>query len=214
MRRALLAAAACLTAASTAAAQRVVIGPQFAFGEYREITSTQRYVATGFGGTLTLAWKKLGADVSFAGLSYEPYDDGLGQQSFKATQLDAHLRYRVWRGASLEAGFVSRTSDNEFAAQSVGSIRLGAHAAVPLGPDAGAMVRYNVLVGSKFSGGGTAGLGMDVGLGVFYGLAKGRVRLTGDYEFERINRTVDPGTGDIDAPIQQILGKVGLAVTF
>lgn len=213
MKRALAVAALAVLPAA-AAAQNVVIGPQFAFGEYREITRTQRYIATGFGATLTLAWKKFGADVAYTGLSYEPYDDQLGQASFKANEFDVRVRYRVFRGVSLQAGVMNRKSDDEFAAQSVGSFRLGAHSAVTLGPGAGASVRYDFLLGSKFSGGGTAGFGMDVGLGVFYGFAKNRVRLTGDYEFQRVNRTVDPGSGDIDAPIQQILGKIGLAVTF
>lgn len=196
------------------AAQRVVIGPHFAFGDYREINRTLRFNAGGAGGTIELAWRRFGADFAFASFTYEPYDDGLGQAEFKATQVDARLRYRVYRGLSLEAGFTNRESDDEFQGQSVGAVRLGAHAAVGLGPAAGATVRYNFLTGSKFSGGGSAGLGLEAGVGVFYGFAHGRFRLTGAYEYQRFNRTIDTGGGEADVPIQQILGRVGAAVAF
>lgn len=210
--RCLIAAACCGPAALSG--QRAVVGTHFAFGDYREINRTLRFTPGGAGATLELAWQRFGADVSFASLTYQPYDDSFGQKEFKATQVDARLRYRVYRGLSLEAGFTNRKSDDEFLGQSVGAVRVGALAAVGLGPAAGATVRYNFLAGGKFSGGGNASVGLEAGVGVFYGFANGRFRLTGAYEYQRFNRTVDTGSGDADVPIQQILARVGAAVAF
>jgi hypothetical protein len=212
MKRALAFLATAGITVTPASAQRVVAGAHFAFGDYREVSRALVYGATGIGGTLAVSWGRFGGDLEVAALEYEEDDGTL--TPFKATQLDGRLRYRVYRGLSVEAGFTNRKSDDEFLGQSVGAIRLGAHAAVGLGPAAGATVRYNFLTGSKFSGGGSAGLGLEAGVGVFYGFANGRFRLTGAYDYQRFNRTIDTGGTDEDVPIQQVLARIGAAVSF
>ena len=75
-------------------------------------------------------------------------------------------------------------------------------------------VRANYLGGAKFSGGGNSSLGIEMGLGLSVGKANGRYRLTGDYEFQRFNRSTDNGSGEVKVPIQQALARIGLAVGF
>jgi len=43
----------------------------------------------------------------------------------------------------------------------------------------------------------------------------GRLHGTAAYTFQRINRKTNPGgTGEIDAPVQETVARVGLAVGF
>ncbi len=45
------------------AAQHVAIGPQVAFGDYREVSSDLHYRGGGIGAKATLEWKKFSADI-------------------------------------------------------------------------------------------------------------------------------------------------------
>ena len=81
-----------------------------------------------------------------------------------------------------------------------------------LGPGATVLFRANYLAAPKFSGGGRAAFSLDLGLGLDVRLA-GRLHGVVEYAFERVNRKTDPGgTGEIAAPIQQTLARVGLAI--
>ena len=116
--------------------------------------------------------------------------------------------------ASLEVGIIRRTADPELDAQSVGAVRLGARSFYEIGPGATILFRANYLAAPKFSGGGRAPFSLDLGLGLDVRLA-GRLRGTAAYAFQRINRKTSPGsTGEIDAPIQETVGRVGLALAF
>ena len=53
---------------------------------------------------------------------------------------------------------------------------------------------------------------MELGLGVSYGLGAGRVRLTGDYELQRIDRRTTVGGQRLDVPIQSSVARFGVAV--
>lgn len=196
------------------AAQTVGLGVQGVFGDYREQTGSLHY--TGSGGALT-AWAakgKFGAEVVVTGITYKPADDGTAVDEFKATQIDARLRYYIAGAVSVEAGFTNRTVDKEFAAQEVGAIRFGARGHYVLGPGADIVFRANYLGGAKFSGGGKASLGVEFGLGLSVGKSNGRYRVIGDYEFQRFNRTTDNGSGTIKVPLQQAVARIGVAVGF
>src|SRR5205807_931626 len=82
------------------------------------------------------------------------------------------------------------------------------------GPRATVSLRANYLAAPKFSGGGRAAFSLDLGLDLDVRLA-GRLHGVVDYTFERVNRKTDPGgTGEIAAPIQQTLARVGLGIGF
>jgi hypothetical protein len=93
-------------------------------------------------------------------------------------------------------------------------VRIGARSFYEIGPGATVLFRANYLAAPKFSGGGHAGFSIDLGLGLDVRLA-GRLHGTAGYTFQRINRKTNPGgTGEIDAPIQETVARVGLAIAF
>jgi len=200
-------------AAAPLPAQRFVFGLAGVGGDYREATNDLRYDVSGLGGTAVLTLGRFAAEAAVMGLTYEPNQSGTAADKFEATQFDGYLRYRVLRWASLELGVTNRDVKDEFRAQSAAAFRIGVHSAAALGANGGVAARVNYLAGAKFSGGGSAPFAMDVGLSAFYAFAKGRLRITAESQFQHFNRTVDVG-GTQDVPIQQVLGRLGLAVGF
>jgi opacity protein-like surface antigen len=192
----------------------VTIGPQFALGSYREVASGLRYQGTGFGGAASARYRRLSAEAAVVRLSLDPASGSAATSGFTATEVSAWVAYDVATYASVEAGFIRRTADPEFDAQSVGAVRIGARSFYEIGPGATVLFRANYLAAPKFSGGGHAGFSIDLGLGLDVVLA-GRLHGTAGYTFQRINRKTNPGgTGEIDAPIQETVARVGLAVGF
>jgi hypothetical protein len=197
-------------------AQHIAIGPQVAFGDYREVSSDLHYRGTGIGLKTTVSWKKLSADVMLSKVKYKPTNDGTATAEFDASELDLRLRYYISGPVSGELGFISRKADPEFEAQSVGAVSAGAQMAYVLGPGVRMALNGGLLFGSKFSGGGsTSALGaLRLGLGLTVDALRGRLQATGDYDFQRFSRKTDDGSGELPAPIQQSLGRVGLAIAF
>ncbi|MGH7529091.1 MAG: hypothetical protein ACREMN_01775 [Gemmatimonadales bacterium] len=214
-----LAAAAALAvpAAGGLAAQHVVVGPQVVFGDYREVSANLHFRGAGVGAAASLTWKDLSLDVSGTFIDYDPVDDPTGTlASFKATEFDARVRYYVGGPASVEIGIVSREMDPEFEAQSVGAVTAGGRIDYLLGPGVRMRGRAGLLFAPKFSGGGTASpIGaIELGLGFTVDALRGRLRLTADYDFQRIARTTHYGSGEVDVPIQQSLARVGVALVL
>ena len=197
------------------AAQHVAIGPQVAFGDYREVSSDLHYRGAGAGVKATLTWKKFSADVDLSKVKYKPQTSA-ATADFDASEVDVRLRYYVTGPVSAELGFINRKMKPEFEAQSVGAVTLGARMAYVLGPGVGMSLNGGLLFGSKFSGGGTtSALGaLQLGLGITVDALHGRVLVTGDYGFQRFSRKTDDGSGALPAPIQQSLGRVGFAIAF
>ena len=197
-------------------AQHGSIGGQIVFGDYREVSSDLNYRGSGGGVAASFTYKKLGVEGSLASVSYDPVAGSTATASFKATQLDIRARYYITGPVSAEVGITNRKAKPEFEAQSVGAVRVGARMSYLLGPGVNMGLRGGMLFGSKFSGGGTVGgLGaLELGLNMTVDAMKGRLRLTGDYDFQRFARTTGSGPGKADVPIQQALGRVGLAVAF
>jgi hypothetical protein len=197
-------------------AQHVSIGPQIAFGDYREVSSDLHYRGSGIAAKTTLMWKKLSADVVLSKITFKPANDGAATTAFDASEVDVRLRYYITGPVSGELGLIRRNADPEFEAQSVGAVTAGAQMAYLLGPGARMALNGGLMFGSKFSGGGsTSGIGaLRLGLGLTVDALKGRVRLTGDYGFQRFSRKTENGSGAVAAPIQQSLGRLGVALVF
>jgi len=123
-------------------AQHVSIGPQVAFGDYREVSSDLHYRGAGAGVKVTLTWKKFSADVDLSKVKYKPQTSA-ATADFDASEVDVRLRYYVTGPVSAELGFINRKMKPEFEAQSVGAVTLGARMAYVLGPG----VRMALLVG-------------------------------------------------------------------
>lgn len=215
MSRAAAGVALLLLASQTVLAQvSVTVGPQFALGSYREVASGLRYQGTGFGGAASARYRRLSAEADVVRLTLDPATGSSATSGFTATEVSAWVAYDVATYASVEAGLLRRTADPEFDAQSVGAVRIGARSFYEIGPGATVVFRANYLAAPKFSGGGHAAFSVDLGLGLDARLA-GRLHGTAGYTFQRINRKTNPGgTGEIDAPIQETVARLGLAMGF
>jgi hypothetical protein len=197
-------------------AQHFAVGPQIAFGDYREVSSNLHYRGSGIGAKASGSWRKFSADVILSKVKYKPSTDGTATREFDASEIDVRLRYYITGPVSGELGFVSRKADPEFEAQSVGAVTVGAQMAYLLGPGVHMSLNGGLMFGSKFSGGGTtSALGaLRLGLGLTVDALRGRVQVTGDYGFQRFSRETDDGSGAVSAPIQQSLGRMGFAIAF
>ena len=197
-------------------AQHFSVGPQIVFGDYREVSADLHYRGVGEGAMATVTWKKLSADIAISKLTYKPASDATATQQFDAREFDVRLRYFVSGPISAELGFVNRTAKPEFEAQSMGAITAGAHMGYLLGPGVHMALRGGLMFGPRFSGGGMISpLGaLRLGLGLNVDALRGRLRFNGDYDFQRISRKTNDGSGELPAPIQQSLGRVGIAVAF
>jgi hypothetical protein len=196
-------------------AQQFSIGPQIAFGDYKEVSADLHYRGGGIAAKASMSWKKFSADVVLSKLKYQP-EGGTATADFDASEVDVRLRYYIAGPVSGELGFVNRKTDPEFEAQSVGAALIGARINYLLGPGVRVALNGGVLAGSKFSGGGSVSpLGaIQLGLGMTVDALRGRLQFTGDYGFQRFSRETDDGSGPASAPIQQSMGRIGLAIAF
>jgi hypothetical protein len=212
--RALLVLAAALplalVAARPAAAQRVGGGVALAFADYAEQGASLRFAGSGVAGHASVEWRRLALHLAAASLSFEP--DAGAAEAFDALQLDARLRLRVSRLASFEAGWLSRDVEPLHAAQSVAALRLGALVAFPIAAGSDVSLRSSWLAASRFSGGGSAPFGVEVGLGMSYAPWSERLRVTGDLEFQRFDRRTSTASGRLAAPIQSTTARLGVMV--
>ena len=196
-------------------AQRFSIGPQVAFGDYKEVSPDLHYRGGGMAVKATFSWKKMSAEAVASKLKYKP-EGGAATTDFDASEIDVRVRYLIAGPVSGELGFINRKTDPEFEAQSVGAVVVGARIGYLLGPGVHLSLNGGVLAGSKFSGGGTvSALGaIQLGLGMSVDALRGRLQLTGDYGFQRFSRETDDGSGPASAPIQQSVGRIGLSIAF
>ena len=198
-------------ASRPAAGQLLTVGPEFVLADYREVASGLRYRGSGFGAALWARRDRLSVEAAVVSVSLDPSAGSAATTSFTATQVDAWVAYDVAAYASIEVGLLHRSADPEFDAQSVGAVRVGARSFYDIGPGATVVFRANYLAAPKFSArtfAGTDIYGLDLRLA-------GRLHGTATYAFTRMNRRTNPGgTGEVDAPIQQSLARVGLALAL
>ncbi|MGH7699718.1 MAG: hypothetical protein ACREMJ_04250 [Gemmatimonadales bacterium] len=197
-------------------AQSLALGPQLVLGDYREVSSDLHYRGAGFGAALTVSYHKVAADVALAQVDYDPTDDANAVDGFQARQFDARVRYYLTGPVSAELGVMSRTVDVDFAAQEAAAVRVGVRVSQLVDPAVRLVLRGNYLAAAKFSGGGSAPFGVDLGLGVSGDLGRGRVRarVVAEYEFQYFGRHTGEGPDEVSVPIQQVLLRFGVAAAF
>ncbi len=213
MRRTIVAALLLVPAA--VAAQNVTAGAEFAMTDYREQGTALRFQGTGFSARLELSVWRIQARVRTTRLTIEGTESG-GRVTdpFVLEQPEFHIAYRVSPRIGIEVGGLNRAIDPEHAAQSLQAWRVGGSFLQPLAPGADVGVRASYLRVTRFGGGGTAPFGVELGLRVSYGPGAGRFRLTGEYEFQRIDRRTTIGGQDLQVPIQSAVARVGLSAAF
>jgi hypothetical protein len=129
-------------------------------------------------------------------------------------QIGARVGFKAVSLVAVEAGFFRRSIAPGRAAQSYSAATLGVRAAYPLAPGASVALRTAYVASTDFTGGGSAPFGIELGLSAAYGPGSGRFRLTGDFDFQRIDRHTDQGGGELSVPIQSSLARFGVAVAF
>ena len=195
-------------------AQRISGGVQYAFAEYAEQGSTLHFDGVGSSAYVAVGWRRFDMSYSAARLAFVPSTAGDITEPFDVTQTDLRLRIRATRLVSVEAGFLNRDVRPLNAAQSVAAVRVGAVMAIPLAAGADVAVRANYLAGSRFSGGGRAPFGVEIGLGVSYAPWWDRVRLTGDLDFLRLDRRITTTQGSIPSPIESSTARLGVMLAY
>lgn len=213
MRRALV--VALLVVPGALAAQSVTAGGELAMTDYREQGAALRFQGTGFSARLALSVWRIEAQVRTTRLTMEGKESGdRVTDPFVLEQPEFRVRYRVSPRIGIEVGGLNRTIDPDHAAQSLRAWRAGGSFLQPLAPGADVGVRASYLYVTDFGGGGSAPFGLELGLGVSYGPGAGRFRLTGEYEFQRIDRRTTIAGQQLEVPIQSAVARVGLSAAF
>ena len=77
-------------------------------------------------------------------------------------------------------------------------------------------IRLPLRVTDRCAGGaGPLGWDMPAAIGVKVARPDALVvNITGDYGFQRISRKTNDGSGEVSVPIQQSLGRIGIAISF
>lgn len=194
---------------AAAPAQTVRFGLQGVGVTYSEINQGRRAEGGGVGGTFSLRWRRFLLDASGMKARMNPKGSA-GGPSFDLLEGDVRLSYAFAPGFAVEVGGGRRAVTPEFATQSVGVVRLGLWSEIALNRISSIWARGAYLVNSRFDGGGSANLAVELGLGASVGTANGRFRGRTDFEFQRIDRKV----GTAAVPLEMAVGKLGLEIGF
>lgn len=208
--RALVTLGAALALAVTAprlAAQYVRVGVNAVGITHTEISEAARTEGAGIGGLVSVRVGRFGLDLSGFTAKLDSVDGG---PAFDVLQGDARASVRIATGFAFEVGGGRRAIDPEFSAQDVGYGRVGFLTEFRLASIGGVWGRGAYLVAPTFSGGGSAGFSLELGFGAGIGTSNGRFRGRVEYEFQRLDRTVN----QVDVPIQQSVAKLGVDVGF
>jgi hypothetical protein len=202
-------------AAAPLSAQQVTLGAGYAFSDYREQADFLHFRGAGPSVLLTVEHGRLALRADAWHLSMDPTGEAAaGLESFTVDEINVRLGVRAVSVLALEAGYLRRSVAPSRAAQSYSAATLGLRAAYPLAPGAEVAVRTSYVAGTDFTGGGSAPFGIELGLSAVYGPGSGRFRVTGDYEFQRIDRRTDQNGSRVSVPIQSSVARLGLAVRF
>jgi hypothetical protein len=213
--RGLLVLGLAATAAAPLAAQQFSVGAGYALADYREQAAFLHFRGDGPTATLTAERGRLALRVDATHLSLDPSGGGGSSlEAFTVDQFSVRLGVRTMSLVGLEAGFFRRSTAPSRAAQSYSAATLGLRAAYPLAPGADVALRTAYVAGTDFTGGGSAPFGIELGLTAAYGPGSGRLRLSGDFEFQRIDRRTDQNGTRLSVPIQSSLARFALVVKF
>jgi hypothetical protein len=135
-------------------------------------------------------------------------------ESFTVDQIGIRAGVRAISFVVVEAGYLRRSTAPGRAAQSYSAVTFGVRAPYQLAPGADVALRTAYVAGTGFSGGGSAPFGIELGLSASYGPGSGRLRLTGDFDFQRVDRRTDQDGGRVSVPIQSSVARMGVAVKF
>jgi hypothetical protein len=196
-------------------AQQFTVGGGYALADYREQATFLHFRGSGPTAALSVERGRIALRAEASHLSLEPAGDASSAlEEFTADQYSVRVGFRTYSVVAIEAGWLRRSIAPSRAAQSYSALTLGMRAAYPLAPGADIGLRTAYVAGSDFTGGGSAPFGIELGLAVSYGPATGRFRVTGDFDFQRIDRRTDQNGTRLSVPIQSSVARLGLEVKF
>jgi hypothetical protein len=215
VKRLLLALAFLVSSGTELAAQQITVGAGYSLADYREQASFLHFRGSGPTALLAVERGRLSLRVDASHLSLDPAGDAAGTlEPFSIDQISVRVGVRTMTLVSVEAGFFRRSTAPSRAAEAFTAATLGVRAAYALAPGADVSLRTSYVAGTDFSGGGSAPFGIELGLSAGYGPGSGRVRLVGDFEFQRIDRRTDQAGTWVSVPIQSSLARLGLVARF
>jgi hypothetical protein len=202
-------------AAAPLSAQQVTLGAGFALSDYREQADFLHFRGSGPTAQLSVERGRLALRADAWHLSMDPTGEAAAAlESFTVDEFNVRLGVRTVSVLAVEAGYLRRSIAPSRAAQSYSAATFGLRAAYPLAPGAEVSARTSYVAGTDFTGGGSAPFGIELGLSAGYGPGSGRFRVTGDYEFQRIDRRTDQNGTRLSVPIQSSVARLGVAVRF
>jgi hypothetical protein len=175
---------------------------------YTEVSESSRSQGVGGAATLAIRWRRFGLEGLAIKTHLVPDNDELEPYDF--VQWDVRFNYWIAPIFAIEIGGEWWGIDPEFAAQEVGTGRVGFVSQYALARISEIWVRGAYLVNPRFSGGGEAGLAVELGLGVAVGTSNGLFRVQAESDFQRIDREVN----GIDVPIQLTQARLGVVFGF
>jgi hypothetical protein len=198
-----------------AAAQQVTVGAGYALADYQEQAAFLHFKGSGPTATLNVERGRLSFRADASHLDFDPTENGATPlEPFKVDQYSVRLGVRAMSLVGVEIGYFRRATAPSRAAQSYSAATLGVRAAYALAPGADVGVRTAYVASMDFSGGGSAPFGIELGLSAAYGPGSGRFRLTGDYEFQRIDRRTEQNGSRLSVPIQSSVARLGVSARF
>lgn len=191
-----------------AAAQVFTLGAHGVAVTHIEVNQDLKSHGFGYGAMLRLRVGRLALE----GMGYRASLDSDDELLIPFTVLEGAVRllYDFAPTVAAEVGFTHRAVDPEFSAQDLGTFTVGLRARNRLARVAAIQVRAAYLVAPEFSGGGSAPLAFELGLGTTIGPDGGHWRFQFAYDFQRLDRKVN----DLDSPIQVTQARVGFELLF
>ncbi len=194
--------------AAPAAGQTFRAGVHGVAVRHNEIDAALSATGLGAGGVLGARLGRIAIEARGYWAQVDPDDEDAA--TFRIIQGDVRVSFLLLRALAFEVGAGRRAIDPDFITQDVGLFRAGFLSEYALTRIASVWARGAYLIAPQFSGGGSSDLSVELGLGAALGLANGRLRVTGEYEFQRIDREVDRR----EVPIQVTVARVGVEIGF
>lgn len=185
-----------------AEAQVVRVGAFGVAATNAEVEDTRQARGLGAGVSAEAEWKRLRVEGRFVHAALQA--DFSVQPDYNVDQFDVIATW-YWRPyLAVHAGLGRRFMSPELVAQDVGLARIGVRSDVRLASVAGVWVRGAYLPFSRFSGGGSADLGLEIALGVEVGAPASRFLGFATFEYQRLDREAAG-----EAPLQFSVGQIG-----
>jgi hypothetical protein len=191
-------------------AQQIRVTPIVVSMSHSEIGEELEFAGTGIGLAGSYRTGRFGVFAEGMLTSLKSGDNAVTESSYDVQLWDLRATYRLIPGLDAVVGAQARRVRPEFEAQDVGLLRIGLASDAQISRLADLGVRAAWLPHSRFNGGGDAGFGFEVGLGVTVGRADARYRALMSYDFQRIDRTVN----GVDVPIQMMIARLGFQMGF